>query len=71
MPHFIWMIAWVWEFLIGNEIPYDFHHSYLDKAIGKQEGFHLHLPPFHDVSHVDLHAWEGTLEDRFIADCFE
>ena len=35
MAHFIWMIAWVWESLIGNDILYVFHHSYLEEAIGK------------------------------------
>ena len=30
MDHFIWMITWVWEFLIGNEIPYACHNSYLE-----------------------------------------
>ena len=29
LAHFIWMIAWVWESLIGNNIPHVFHHSYL------------------------------------------
>ena len=29
MAHFIWMIAWVWESLIGHEIPYSFHKFYL------------------------------------------
>ena len=71
MAHFIWMIAWVWEFLIGNEIPYAFHNSYLEEAIGQQEGFHFNLPPFHDVSHLVLHTWEETLERRFIVDFFE
>ena len=37
--HFIWMIAWRWESLIGNEISYACHHSYLEEAIGHQEGF--------------------------------
>ena len=31
--HFIWMITWSWDPLIGNDIPYDFHHSYLEEAI--------------------------------------
>ena len=43
MAHFIWMITYIWEYLIGNEIPYACHHSYLEEAIGQQEGFHLHL----------------------------
>ena len=71
MAHFLWMIAWVWEFLTWNEIPYAFHKSYLEEATGQQEGFHLHLPPFHDVSHLVLHTWEETLEGKFIADYFE
>ena len=71
MAHFVGMIAWVWESLIGHEIPYSCHNFYLEEAIGQQEGFHLHLPPFHDVSPLVLHAWEGVLEDRFIANCFE
>ena len=33
--HFIWMITWRWELLIGNEVPYVFHHSYLEEAIGQ------------------------------------
>ena len=47
------------------------HNFYLEEAIGQQEGFHLHLPPFHDVSPLVLDAWEGVLEDRFIAYFFE
>ena len=35
MAHFIWMIAWVMESLIGNEIPHVGHHSYLEGAIGQ------------------------------------
>ena len=58
MVHFIWMIAWVWESLIGNEVPHVFHHSYLEDAIGQQECFHLHLPPFHNVNHLVWHTWE-------------
>ena len=71
MAHFIWMIAWIWESLIGHEIPYACHNSYLEEAIEHQGCFHLHLPPFHGVSHLVLHAWEGAWEDIFIADCFE
>ena len=71
MAHFIWMIAWVWEFLIGNEIPYACHNSYPKEAIRQQGGFHLHLPPFHDVIHLVFHTPEAPLEGRFIADYFE
>ena len=71
MAHFIWLIAWVWESLIGNEVPHVFHHSYLEEAIGQQEGCHLHLPPFHDVNHWVLHTWEEPLEGRFIVDYVE
>ena len=39
--------------------------------MGQQEGFHLHLPPFHDVSHLVMHLWEETLEGRFVADYLE
>ena len=45
-----------------------FHHSYLEEAIGQQGGFHLHLPPFYDVNHLVLHAWEEILEERFVVD---
>ena len=34
LAHFIWMIAWVWKSLIGNNIPHVHHHSYLEEAIG-------------------------------------
>ena len=71
MDHFSWMIEWVWESLIGNDIPYVFHHSFLEDSIGKQEGFHLNLPLSHDVSHVGFHTWEAPLEGRFITDYFE
>ena len=71
LAHSIWMIAWVWKSLIGNNVPHVHHHSYLKEAIGQQGGFHLHLPPFYDVSHMILHAWEETLEERFVADHFE
>ena len=67
MAHFIWMIAWVWEHLNGNEIPYVYHQSYLEEAIGQQEGFHLHLPPFHDVRNFVLLTWDEPLEGKFIA----
>ena len=33
MAHFIWMIAWVKESLIGNNTSHAFHHSYLEEAI--------------------------------------
>ena len=71
MAHFVWMIAWVWETLSGDDFPYVYHHSYREEVIGKQEGFHLHLPPFHDVSHLVFHTWEETLEGRLIADYVE
>ena len=71
MAHLIWMISWVGETLIGDEIPYVYHHPYLEESIVQQEGFHLHLPPFHDVSHLVLHTWKEPLEDRFIADYLE
>ena len=71
MAQFIWMIAWVRRSLIGNEIFHVYHHSYLEEAMGQQEGFHLHLPPFHDVSHLVMHLWEETLEGRFVADYLE
>ena len=29
LAHFIWMIARVWESLIGNNVPHVHHHSYL------------------------------------------
>ena len=71
MAHFIWMIAWVGENLIGDEIPYVYHHSYIEEAIGEQEGFNLHLPLSHDVHHLILHAWEEPLECIFISDYVE
>ena len=71
LAHFIWMITWVWESLIGSNISHVHHHSYLKGVIGQQGGFHLHLPPFYDVSHMVLHAWEETLEIRFVADHVE
>ena len=71
MAHFIWMIAWVWESIIRMEIP-NFHNlTYLEEAIGHQEGFHLHLPFSHDVSHLVLHTWEEPLGGRFIENYFE
>ena len=71
LAHFIWMIAWVWKSLIGNNITHVHHHSYLEEVIGQQGGFLLHLPSFYDVSHMVLQAWEETFEDRFVADNFE
>ena len=56
---------------MGNNISHVHHHSYLKEAMGQQGGFHLHLPPFYDVSHMVLHAWEEILEDRFVADHVE
>ena len=41
------------------------------KSVRQQEGFHLHLPPFHDVSHLVMHLWEETLERRFVVDYLE
>ena len=63
----MWMMAWRWESLFGNEIPYDFHHSYLEEVIGQQEGFHIDLPFSHGESHLvyppkaNLHIWEEPL----------
>ena len=71
MAHFIWMIAWVRESLIGNEIPHFFHHSYFEEAMGQQAGFHSHLPPLIYVIYLFLHTWEETLEGSFIADYFD
>ena len=68
MAHLIWMIDRVWKNLIAYEITYVYHYSYLEKAIGQHEGFHLHLPLFHDVNHLGLHTWEEPLEGRFIVD---
>ena len=31
--HFLWMIAWRWKAFIDDEIPHDFHHFYLEKAM--------------------------------------
>ena len=31
--HFIWMIAWIWESFIDDEIPHDYHHFYLEEAM--------------------------------------
>ena len=71
LDHFIWMIAWAWKSLIGNNIPHVYDHSYLEEAIGQQEGFHLHLQLSHDVHHLVLHTWEEPLEGRFITDYVE
>ena len=74
MAHFIWMIAWVWEYLIGNEIPYVFHHSYLEEAIGKQECFHIYLPFSHDESHLvyppkaNLDTWQEPLGGKIVVE---
>ena len=45
LAHFIWMIAWVWKSLIGNNSPHVHHHSYLEEAI-EQQGDHHFYPPF-------------------------
>ena len=72
--HLIWMIAWRWEFHIGNEIPYSFHHSYLEEAFRQQEGFQIELPFSHDGSHLvyppkaNFHIWEEPLGDRIIVE---
>ena len=72
--NFIWMIAWRWESPIGNEIPYACNHSYLEDAIGKQEGFHIDLPFSHDESHLvyppkdNFHIWEETLGGRIVVE---
>ena len=70
--HFIWMIAWRWEPFIGNEVPHDCNHLYLEEAIDQQEGFHIDLPFFHDESHLvyppkaNLHIWEEPLGDIIV-----
>ena len=66
MAHFIWMIAWVKESLIGNKTSHDFHPSYLEEAIEQQGDFHLHLLLSHDVYFGFTHL-EGYMEERFIA----
>ena len=72
--HFIWMIAWRWESLIGNEIPYAYHYSYLEEAIEKQEGFHIDLPLSHNEGYwvyppkANFHIWEEPLGDKIIVE---
>ena len=66
MAHFIWMIAWVKESLIGNKNSHVFHHSYLEEAIETQGDFHLCLLLSHDVYFGFTHL-EGYMEDIFIA----
>ena len=65
LAHFIWMISWVNESLIGNNISHVFHHSYLEEAIEKQGDFHLHLLLSHDV-HFSFTHLERYMEDKFI-----
>ena len=60
LAHFIWMIAWVWKWLIGNNIPHVHHHSYLEEAIEKQRNHHLYLPFSHDVHFAIFHL-EGII----------
>ena len=65
--HLIWMIAWRWGSFIGNKVPRDCHHFYLEEVIDQQGGFHIDLPFFHDESHLvyppkaNLHTWEAEL----------
>ena len=68
--NFIWMIASVWETLIGRNFPHALHHSYLNEALEKQEDHNLHLPFSHDV-HLLSYTWRKSLEDRFIAYHFQ
>ena len=42
-----------------------------EEAMRHQEGFHLHLPPFHYVSQLVMHLWEETLEGIFVVDYLE
>ena len=68
------MITWRWESFIDDKIPHDFHHFYIEEAIGHQEGFHIDLPFFHDESHLfyppnaNLNTWEEPLGDKIIAE---
>ena len=70
VTRFLWIIAWVWETLIGRNFPHALHHSYLNEAIEQQEDHHLHLPFSHDV-HLLSYTWRKSLEDRFIAYHFQ
>ena len=69
LDHFIWMIAWVWKSLIGNNAPHAHHHSYLEEAIEQQGYHHLYHPFSHDV-HLP-YTWRKSWEDRFIAYHFQ
>ena len=54
--NFIWMIASVWETLIGRNFPHALHHSYLNEALEQQEDHNLHLPFSHNV-HFLSYTW--------------
>ena len=70
LAHFIWMIAWVWKSLIGNNAPHVHHHSYLEEAIEKYRDHHLYPPFSHDV-HLLSYTWRKSWEDIFIAYHFQ
>ena len=64
MNHFVWMIAWRLEFLIGIEVPNIYHLSCLEEANGQHVTFSIYLPLLHDDIYLvyspkaSLYYWE-------------
>ena len=52
MAHFVWMIAWRLEFLIGVEAPNIYHLSCLKEANGYHITLSMYLPLLHDESYL-------------------
>ena len=71
------MIAWRRETFIDDEIPHDYHHFYLEKAMDQQGSFHIDLPFFYKKGpwgyspKANLHTWEEPLGDGIFAEILE
>ena len=66
MAHFVWMIAWILKFLIGDEAPNIYHLSCIEETNGQHITFSTYLPLLHNESYLvylpkaNLYTWEET-----------
>ena len=72
--HFVWMIAWGLELLMGVKVPNIFQIPCLKKASRQHVVASMDIPLLHDESQLvlspkaNLHTWEEQLGDRLIGE---
>ena len=72
MIHFVSMIDWVLELLMGIKFPNSFHISCLKNASRQHIVTSMDIPLLHDESHLDLspkanlYTWEEKLGDMLM-----